>query len=199
MVELERLRSDSGYAALVVKEAHRLVERGFGQPIIAQLFEADTNPGIWEDLIWSEICSTKLGYRVAPHGQWILDLMAGSQISKEAIGKAARKFLYDPRSTQAVISEEAQSWLALLADEASDLTDVELADLATGSTLSTNRPTSRWSPGSEEHQRITAVEGVTSNHRNRSKIKSSPRCRRRSSNFSSSHGRRILYILSSAP
>jgi predicted MPP superfamily phosphohydrolase len=129
LIELERLRNDPAYAALMVKEAHRLVERGFGQPIIAQLFEADQNPAIWEDLIWSEICSTKPGYRVDPHGQWILDFMDGSATSKGAIGKAARKFLYDSRLTQAFNSDEAQSWLALLAHEAGELTDAELADV----------------------------------------------------------------------
>jgi hypothetical protein len=181
----------------MVKEAHRLVERGFGQPIIAQLFEADQNPSIWEDLVWSEICVIQFGYRVGPHGQWILDFMDSSQTSKEGIGKAARKFLYDPRSTQAVISDEAQSWLALLAHEAGDLTDAELADVV-----------DRLDPIDQSAYAalVTRLGRAPKNNGRRRRYQQLPEQKENqtisaesASNSSSTRGRQALCILNSAP
>lgn len=127
--ELERLRQDAHYAALMTKESEQLVKRGFKRPMIDQIYEAQQNPALWEDIVWNEICSTPPMFRLESRGQWILDFLIKSPANKEAIGEAARKFLFDPRITQGMNTDEPRAWLALLAHEADKLSQDELANV----------------------------------------------------------------------
>jgi hypothetical protein len=127
--ELGRLKQDPHYAALMTSESQRIVERGFKRPLIDQIYEAERIPSLWEDLVWNEVCNDSPGFRVASHGQWILEFLVSSSTSKVAIGKAARKFLFDPRMTQRFNTDEPQSWLALLAHEAGELREEELGEI----------------------------------------------------------------------
>jgi hypothetical protein len=127
--ELDRLKEDPDYAALMTTESQRMIQRGFKRPLIDQIYEAERVPSLWEDLVWNEVCNGSPGFRVASHGQWILEFLVSSSTSKAAIGKAARKFLFDPRITQGFNTHEPQSWLALLAHEAGELTQEELGEI----------------------------------------------------------------------
>ena len=50
-VELQRMRDYTEYAALVVQEAKQQVQRGFKRPLIDQIYAAQQNPNLWEDMI----------------------------------------------------------------------------------------------------------------------------------------------------
>jgi hypothetical protein len=125
-VELERMRNYPEYAALVVQEAKEQVQRGFRRPLIEQIFEAQQKPALWEDIIWNAICTPSRGSGIGAHGQWILEFMLKVPDSRQAIAKAARKFLFDDRITQRFGTDEASSWLALLAHEGGNLNADEL-------------------------------------------------------------------------
>jgi predicted MPP superfamily phosphohydrolase len=127
--ELDRLKKDPNYARRVVTESQKLIDRGFRRPLIDQIYEAESVPTLWEDLVWNEICTGTPGFRVASHGQWILDFLVSSPTSRAAIGKAARKFLYDSRVSSGFNKDEPQSWLALLAHEGGELTQEELGEV----------------------------------------------------------------------
>ena len=88
------------YAALVVQEAEQQVQRGFKHALIEQIYEAQQNPSLWEDIVWNAICTPSPGSRIGAHGQWILEFMLKVPDSRPAIGKAPRKFLFDARISQ---------------------------------------------------------------------------------------------------
>jgi len=128
-VELERMRDYPEYAALVVQEAKQQVQRGFKRPLIDQIYEAQQTPSLWEDIIWNEICAPSPGSRIGSRGQWILEFMLKVPDSKQAVGKAARKFLFDERVSQGFNTDESSSWLALLAHEGRELSAEELGTI----------------------------------------------------------------------
>jgi hypothetical protein len=125
-VELARMRDYPEYAALVVYEAEKQVQRGFRHSLIEQIYEAQKNPSLWEDIVWNGICTPSPGSRIGAHGQWILEFMLKVPDSRPGIGKAARKFLFDPRILQRFNTDESSSWLALLAHEGGELSAEEL-------------------------------------------------------------------------
>jgi hypothetical protein len=125
-VELERMRDYPEYAALVVQEAERQVQRGFKPALIEKIYQAQQNPSLWEDMVWNAICTRSPGSRIGSQGQWILEFMLKVPDSRQAIGKAARKFLFDQRILHGFNTDESSSWLALLAHEGGELNAEEL-------------------------------------------------------------------------
>jgi predicted phosphodiesterase len=125
-VELERMRKNPGYATLVIQEAENQVKRGFKRALIEQIYEAQQNPSLWEDIVWNAICTPSPGSRIGAQGQWILEFMLKVPDSREAIGKAARKFLFDTRISEGFHTDESSSWLGLLALEGGQLSAEEL-------------------------------------------------------------------------
>jgi len=125
-VELERMRDYPEYAALVVQEAKQQVQRGFKRALIEQLYEAQQNPSLWEDIVWNAICTPSPGSMIGLQGQWILEFMLKVPDSRQAIGKAAKKLLFDQRILQGFNTDESSSWLALLAHEGGRLSAEEL-------------------------------------------------------------------------
>jgi hypothetical protein len=128
-IELERMRDYPEYAALVVQEAKQQVQRGFKHALIVHIYEAQQNPSLWEDIVWNAICTRSPGSRIGSQGQWILEFMLKVQDSRQAIGKAARKFLFDQRISQGFNPDESSSWLALLAHEGGELSKEELGEI----------------------------------------------------------------------
>ncbi|HZQ23313.1 MAG TPA: metallophosphoesterase [Terriglobales bacterium] len=124
--ELERMRNYPEYATLVVQEAEQQVQRGFKRALIEQIYEAQQNPSLWEDIVWNAICTPSPGSRIGSQGQWILEFMLKVPDSRQAIGKVARKFLFDARISQGFNTDESSSWLALLAHEGGELSAEEL-------------------------------------------------------------------------
>lgn len=128
-VELQRMRDYPEYAALVIDEAKQQAQRGFQRPLIDQIYEAQQNPSLWEDIVWKEICTPSPGSRIEDRGQWILEFMLKVPDSRQAVGKAARKFLFDERIVQGFNTDESSSWLALLAHEGGELRTEELGTI----------------------------------------------------------------------
>ena len=128
-IELNRMRDYPEYAALVVQEAKQQVQRGFKHALIEQIYEAQQNPSLWEDIVWNAICTPFPGSRIGSQGQWILEFMLKVADSRQAIGKAARKFLFDKRISQGFNTDESSSWLALLAHEGGELSKEELGEI----------------------------------------------------------------------
>ena len=60
-VELERMRDYPEYAALVVQEAERQVQRGFKPALIEEIYQARQSPSLWEDIVWNAICTPSPG------------------------------------------------------------------------------------------------------------------------------------------
>lgn len=127
--ELERMRAYPEYAELIVEEAQRLVQRGFKRPLIDQIYEAEQTPSLWNDIIWNELCENSRMRDVESRGQWILEFLLKVPTSREAIGKAAHKYLFDERMVGGFGRDEASSWLALLAHEAGQLSEDELGSV----------------------------------------------------------------------
>jgi hypothetical protein len=125
-VELERMRDYTEYAALVVQEAKQQVQRGFKCSLIDQIYAAQQNPSLWEDIVWNEICTPSPVSRMGTQGQWILEFILKVPDSRQAVGKAARKFLFDKRILEGFNTDESSSWLALLAHEGGELSQEEL-------------------------------------------------------------------------
>ena len=125
-VELERMRDYPEYAALVVQEAERQVQRGFKPALIEKIYQAQQNPSLWEDIVWNAICTRSPGSRIGSQGQWILEFMLKVPDSRQAIGKAARRFLFDQRILHGFSTDESSSWLALLAHEGGELNAEQL-------------------------------------------------------------------------
>jgi predicted MPP superfamily phosphohydrolase len=128
-VELTHMRDYPEYAALVIREAKQQAQRGFKRPLIDQIYEAQQNPSLWKDIVWNEICTPSPGSRIGARGQWILEFMLKVPDSRQAVGKAARKFLFDERISQGFNTDESSSWLALLAHEGGELSTEELATI----------------------------------------------------------------------
>jgi hypothetical protein len=128
-VELERMRAYPEYAALVVKESKQQVQRRFKRPLIDQIYEAEQNPALWEDIVWNETCTSSPGSRISSGGQWILEILLKAPNSRQPIGKATRKFLYDKRLSEGFNTDETLSWLALLAHEGGELSQEELGTI----------------------------------------------------------------------
>lgn len=125
-VELQRMRDYTEYAALVVQEAKQQVQRGFKRPLIDQIYAAQQNQNLWEDIIWSEICTPSPASRIESQGQWVLEFILKVPDSRQAVGKAARMFLFDKRISEGFNTDESSSWLALLAHEGGELSQEEL-------------------------------------------------------------------------
>jgi hypothetical protein len=128
-VELERMKAYPEYAALVVQEAKWQVQRGFNRPLIDQIYGAEQTPSLWEDIVWKEICTPSPGSRIGVRGQWILELLLKVSSSRQPIGKAARKLLFDRRISVGFNTDESASWLALLAHEGGELNKDELGKI----------------------------------------------------------------------
>jgi hypothetical protein len=128
-IELERMRDYPEYAAIVVQEAKQQVQRGFKRPQIDQIYEAQQSPSLWEDIVWNEICTPSPGSRIESRGQWILEFILKLPDSRQAVGKAARKFLFDKRILEGWNTDESSSWLALLAHEGGELSQDELGNI----------------------------------------------------------------------
>ena len=128
-VELQHMRDYPEYAALVIEEAKQQAQRGFQRPLIDQIYEAQQNQSLWEDIVWKEICTPSPGSRIEDRGQWILEFMLKVPDSRQAVGKAARKFLFDERIVQGFNTDESSSWLALLAHEGGELRTEELGTI----------------------------------------------------------------------
>jgi hypothetical protein len=126
VVELERMRNYPEYATLVVQEAEQQIQRGFKRALIEQIYEAQQKPALWEDIVWNAICTPSLGSRIGAHGQWILEFMLKVPDGRQAIARAARKFLFDDRMLRGFNTDESSSWLALLAHEGGELNPDEL-------------------------------------------------------------------------
>lgn len=128
-VELERMQDYPEYAALVVQEAKQQVQRDFKRPLIDQIYEAQQNPSLWDDIVWNEICTPSPGSRIESRGQWILEFILKVPDSRQAVGRAARKFLFDKRISAGFNTDESSSWLALLAHEGGELSQEELGNI----------------------------------------------------------------------
>jgi hypothetical protein len=128
-IELERMSDYPEYAALVVQETRQQVHRGFKRPLIDQIYEAQQSPSLWEDIVWNEICTPSPGSRIESRGQWILEFILKLPDSRQAVGKAARKFLFDKRISEGWNTDESSSWLALLAHEGGELSQEELGNI----------------------------------------------------------------------
>ena len=71
-VELERMRDYPEYAALVVQEAKQQAQRDFKRSLIEQIYEAQQNPTLWEDIVWGQIARRLPGQgsRRKDNGSW---------------------------------------------------------------------------------------------------------------------------------
>jgi hypothetical protein len=138
--ELLRMKQNPGYSDLIKQASRRLVEQGFKRPVLDLLYQAETDPSLWQSLIWNELCGGGIGHDVERHGQWLLDFMRQFPEQAHAVGLAARRFLFDPRLEQNH-AYDAIVWLALLAHEVGELSETETEQaiahypLITGSAL----------------------------------------------------------------
>jgi len=123
-IELQKMKHDGAYAELIERTSLRLVSQGFRMPLLELLHQAESNPAIWETIVWNELCTGSIGRDADTHGQWILDLARDLPEQLKAVGSASRKFLFDPRIQQPQ-HQDAITWLALLAHEAGQLSQDE--------------------------------------------------------------------------
>lgn len=125
-VEVKRMADNPEYAELVLQETKQQMQRGFERPLIDQVYEARQNPTMWEDIVWNELCVPSPGIRVEGRGQWILEFILKVPESRQKVGKAAKKFLFDKRISETFNTDESSAWLALLAHEGGQLSQDEL-------------------------------------------------------------------------
>ena len=123
--ELAKMRQDSAYADLIRTTSERMVSLGFTRPMLEVLHETQREPTLWEGIIWSELCTGAIGRDAEKHGQWILDFIRDVPAQRSSVGAASRKFLFDARLRQPH-TQDAISWLALLAHEGGQLSQLEL-------------------------------------------------------------------------
>jgi hypothetical protein len=123
-IELLKMKHDVAYGELIKSTSQRLVSQGFPRPLLDLLRQAESDPTIWETIVWNELCTGSFGRDAEKHGQWILDLARDLPEQRNAVGSASRKFLFDPRLQQPQ-TQDAITWLALLAHEAGQLSQTE--------------------------------------------------------------------------
>jgi hypothetical protein len=118
------MKQDVAYGELIKSTSQRLVSQGFPRPLLELLHQAESDPTIWETIVWNELCTGSIGHDAEKNGQWILDLVRDLREQRDAVGSASRKFLFDPRLQQPQ-TQDAVTWLALLAHEAGQLSQTE--------------------------------------------------------------------------
>jgi predicted MPP superfamily phosphohydrolase len=123
-IELLKMKQDAAYAELIKSTSLRLVSQGYQRPLLELLHQAESEPTIWETIVWNELCTGSIGHDAEKHGQSILDLVRDLPEQRNAVGWASRKFLFDPRLQQPQ-TQDAITWLALLAHEAGQLSQSE--------------------------------------------------------------------------
>lgn len=128
--EMRRMDQNPRYAELITRCAGELVDRGFPAPLLDLIYRARTDEAVWERIVWRELCTgdLRVSFNTDEHGQWILDFMRQFPEYAAAIGRAARKFVSDPRLQVPGVGD-AIDWLALLAHEGGALGSDEIEQI----------------------------------------------------------------------
>ena len=115
--EIEKIKADNSYRQIVEEVSADITKINGTRPLIALINKAIGASIAWEDVVWRILCDDSgfISERESG-GQWLLDHGRSNLDHGEAIGKAAKKFLKDPRVRQTRFAETVQ-WLTLLADE----------------------------------------------------------------------------------
>ncbi|OEU66083.1 MAG: hypothetical protein BBJ57_04430 [Desulfobacterales bacterium PC51MH44] len=115
--EIEKIKTDNSYSQIVEEVSADITKKNGKRPLIALINKAIGVSTAWEDVVWRILCDVSgLSSEMESGGQWLLDHGRLNLDHGRAIGKAAGKFLKDPRVRQTRFGETVQ-WLALLADE----------------------------------------------------------------------------------
>ncbi|MEW6669555.1 MAG: metallophosphoesterase [Thermodesulfobacteriota bacterium] len=115
--EIQRLKTNPSYAEAIRHASEKASETIGKRPLIDIIGETSGNLGGWEDVVWRLLCDdTETGHEFEHAGLWLLDFGRSHPDCGKVIGKAAARFLDDPR-VQSSRYHEMVHWLALLADE----------------------------------------------------------------------------------
>lgn len=115
--EIEKIKTDNSYSQIVEEVSADITKKNGKRPLIALINKAIGVSTAWEDVVWRILCDDSgLSSEMESGGQWLLDHGRLNFDHGKAIGKAAGKFLEDPRVRQTRFGETVQ-WLTLLADE----------------------------------------------------------------------------------
>jgi hypothetical protein len=115
--QIENLKTNSTYAQEVKEAATQIITQGGEKPLLELIRLALDNESRWEDVVWRLLCDkSPSGFDLDDNGLWLLDYGRMEPNYGTSIGKAARKFLNDPRLKSSPQGEIRQ-WLAVLADE----------------------------------------------------------------------------------
>jgi hypothetical protein len=126
--EIKRMESDSQYAEAMKEVGNQIVAQGGKAPLLYLIRETLVSQEAWEDVVWRLLCGdSDIPLEYEDNGQWLLDYGRAAPKHGEAIGKAARKFLHDPR-LRASPWGDARQWLAILGDEFGGLSKDELEE-----------------------------------------------------------------------
>lgn len=114
--QIKRMQDDPAYADTVRRVAEEIVIQGGKKPLLDLVREALGDEERWEDVVWRMLCDGHGIYE--EEGLWLLDYGRDTPSAAEIIGRAAQKFLRDPRVENLNHSHrEAIQWLTLLYDE----------------------------------------------------------------------------------
>lgn len=115
--EIEKIKTNNSYSQIVEEVSADITKKNGKRPLIALINKAIGVSTAWEDVVWRILCDDSgLSSEMESGGQWLLDHGRSNLDHGRAIGKAAGKFLKDPRVRQTRYGETVQ-WLTLLADE----------------------------------------------------------------------------------
>jgi hypothetical protein len=109
---MKRMEDDSSYADAVRETAIHIIAQGGDKPLLDAVREALTHEGAWENVVWNLLCDDSgFCFEHEDDGQLLLDHGRAVPAHGTAIGKAAQKFLHDPR-LQTSRWGEAVQWLS---------------------------------------------------------------------------------------
>jgi hypothetical protein len=127
--QIKNIQQDSEFAAAVERNSADIVARGGQRPLIDCLRQAVKDDAGWQAVVWSALCDDSFGpgwTELEIRGHWLLDYARRHPAHSALIGKAAHRLLSDGRVASQFAAERRQ-WLALLANEFSNLTVTEMA------------------------------------------------------------------------
>jgi hypothetical protein len=131
--QIKKMEDDPEFARAVAQSSGRIVAQGGARPLVDLFREALRDESGWQAVVWSFLCDDSRPGGLSEtetRGQWLLDYARLCPRHSGAIGQAAQKLLYDPRVVGSPRAEPRQ-WLAILANEFSNLSSEEMEKVLT--------------------------------------------------------------------
>jgi hypothetical protein len=115
-----RIKQDNAFADALEEASKEIIAQGGPQPLLQLVLKATKERKLWKDIAWMFLCDDS-GIRGGSHeaddmGEALLEYGREIHEDSDAIGKAARECLQDPRM-QSNRWTDAYHWLFVIADE----------------------------------------------------------------------------------